>query len=181
MLPFYLAMIDNDEDKSLFEQFYWLYRQDMFKIADRILKNDSDAEDAVSEAFFRIADNFSKIKDVHIKQSRAFAAVTVTNIAKNIYVYKRNRPVQNIEDYDDIRNDEFLEDDIEINSSVDMVKNALKSLPDNYYSVLYVTLVCGYSITEAALLLGLKRENAKKIYARAKRKIREITESEVLI
>ncbi|MDR0919737.1 MAG: sigma-70 family RNA polymerase sigma factor [Oscillospiraceae bacterium] len=181
MLPIFLSMIDNEEDKSLFEEFYKLYRQDMFKIADRILKNESDAEDAVSEAFFRIANNFSKIKDVHIKQSRAFAAVTIENVAKNIYVYKRNRPAQNIEDFDDIWDDENLEDDVVINASVDTIINALKSLTENYYSVLYMTIVCGYSISEVSALLGLTRENTKKIYARAKRKIREITESELFI
>jgi hypothetical protein len=32
MLPFYLTMIDNEVDKSLVEEFYKLYRQDMFKV-----------------------------------------------------------------------------------------------------------------------------------------------------
>jgi DNA-directed RNA polymerase specialized sigma24 family protein len=77
--------------------------------------------------------------------------------------------------------DENLKDDVEISVSIDKFKNALKLLPDNYYSLLYVTLVCGNSITEAASLFGLTRENAKKIYERAKRKIKEITESEVFI
>jgi RNA polymerase sigma-70 factor (ECF subfamily) len=181
MLSFYLAMIDNEEDKSLFEEFYKLYRQDMFKIADKILNNHSDAEEAVSETFLRIADNFSKIKDVHIKQSRAFAAVTVENVAKNIFVYKRNRQTVNIEDFDEVCNDENLEDDVEINTSIDIIKNALKLLPRNYYSVLYMTLVCGYSISEVSALLGLTYENTKKIYARAKQKIRKIIESELLL
>jgi RNA polymerase sigma-70 factor (ECF subfamily) len=173
-------MIDNDEDKSLFEEFYKLYRQDMFKVAYKILNNESDAEDAVSESFFRIADNFSKVKDIHIKQSRAFAVVTVENIAKNIYIYKRSRPVNSIEDFDEVRNDENIENDVEVSASLDTIKNALKLLPETYYSVLYMTLGCGYSISEASELLGLARENTKKIYARAKRKIRDLTESEVL-
>jgi RNA polymerase sigma-70 factor (ECF subfamily) len=176
-----MTMIDDDRDRSLFEKFYKLYRQDMFKVANKILKNKSDAEEAVSEAFFRIANNFSKIKDVHINQSRAFAVVTVENIAKNIFVYKRNRPAVNIEDFDDIWDEEDLEEDYEIKASVDAIKVALRLLPDKYYSVLYTTLVCGFSISEASDLLGLTRENTKKIFTRAKRKIKEITESGVSV
>jgi RNA polymerase sigma-70 factor (ECF subfamily) len=181
MLPFYLTMIDNEKDKLLLEEFYKLYRQDMFKIAKKILKNETDAEEAVSEAFLRIANNFSKIKDVNINQSRAFAAVTVENIAKNIFVYRRNRPADNIEDFEDICDDENLEDDYERKASVDAIKVALRLLPDKYYSVLYITLVCGFSIPEASDLLGLSRENTKKILTRAKRKIKEITKLEVSI
>jgi RNA polymerase sigma-70 factor (ECF subfamily) len=181
MLPIFLSMIDNEEDKSLFEEFYKLYRQDMFKVANIILNNESDAEDAVSEAFFRIADNFSKVKDIHSKQSRKFALVITENISKNIFDYKRKKPTESLEDIDDIWDNEILEDEVEIIASVETIKKAIKSLPKNSYSVLYMTLICGYNITEVSLLLGLTRENTKKIFARAKRKIKEITESEVFI
>jgi RNA polymerase sigma-70 factor (ECF subfamily) len=181
MLPFYMAMIDDEHDKSLFEEFYKLYRQDMFKVANKILKNESDAEDAVNEAFLRIARNFSKIRDIHNKQSRKFAIVIVENIAKNIYGNKRDKAEHSIDDFDDLCDEEDIENDIEIKASVEILQKALRMLPDRYYSVLYMTLNCGYTITETSTLLDLTRENAKKIYARAKRKIKEITESETHI
>ena len=53
MLGFYLSLIDSDDDKNKFEQLYLTYRQDMYKIAYSILKNNADAEDAVHQAFLQ--------------------------------------------------------------------------------------------------------------------------------
>ena len=60
----YLQMIDAPEDRSKFEQIYMEYRSMMFHIANRILTNEQDAEDAVHEAFLKIAENIEKIEDV---------------------------------------------------------------------------------------------------------------------
>ena len=57
----YLQMIDSPEDRSKFEQIYMEYRSMMFHIANRILTNEQDAEDAVHEAFLKIAENIEKI------------------------------------------------------------------------------------------------------------------------
>ena len=57
----YLQMIDSPEDRSKFEQIYMEYRSMMFHIANRILTNEQDAEDAVHEAFLKIAENIAKI------------------------------------------------------------------------------------------------------------------------
>lgn len=56
----YLQMIDSPEDRSKFEQIYMEYRSMMFHMANRILTNEQDAEDAVHEAFLKIAENIEK-------------------------------------------------------------------------------------------------------------------------
>ena len=47
----YLQMIDTPEDRSKFEQIYLEYRGLMFHVANEILHNEQDAEDAVHQAF----------------------------------------------------------------------------------------------------------------------------------
>ena len=54
MLIMYLQMLDTPEEKVRFEQIYLKYREKMFHVADSILHNDQDAEDAVHNAFLRI-------------------------------------------------------------------------------------------------------------------------------
>ena len=49
------------EDENIFERLYYKYRNLMYTVAFDILHNTSDAEDAVSEAFLRIAKNFSLV------------------------------------------------------------------------------------------------------------------------
>ena len=47
MLVYYLQMLDTPEEKIWFEQIYLKYRGLMYHVADGILHNSQDAEDAV--------------------------------------------------------------------------------------------------------------------------------------
>ena len=57
----YMSMIDSDEDKDLFEGLYLKYRKHMKYIALQILGDEYLAEDAVHNAFVKIAKNINKI------------------------------------------------------------------------------------------------------------------------
>ena len=59
---FFLMMIDSDEERSKFEIIYNNYRNLMFFVAKNILNNDSDAEDAVHDAFLKIIKILENIK-----------------------------------------------------------------------------------------------------------------------
>ena len=67
----YLQMIETDEDRQKFIQLYETYRGLMFYVANRILHNTEDAEDAVHQAFLSIIENLDKISMVHCPKSRA--------------------------------------------------------------------------------------------------------------
>ena len=54
----YLSMIDTPEDRSKFERLYIEYRDVMYHVAYKILNNEQDAEDAVHQAFVKIAEKF---------------------------------------------------------------------------------------------------------------------------
>ena len=72
MLAFYLTLVDEPEDKSLLEKIYYDYRDHMFAAANGILQNEQDAEDAVHDAFVKIAQNikmFRKYDEDHLKAS----------------------------------------------------------------------------------------------------------------
>lgn len=85
MLSLYLAMFDNEESKSEFEQLYTKYAQDMYAIAYSILKNKEDAEDAVHQSFVKIAENFVKVSSLSCQGIRAYIVIISENTAKNIY------------------------------------------------------------------------------------------------
>ena len=61
MLQIYLAIIDDENDKSRFEELYERYARLMHYAAREILADDRLAEEAVQEAFFRIARNFHRV------------------------------------------------------------------------------------------------------------------------
>lgn len=54
MLVFFLASLENDEDRKLFIFIYEHYRTRMEQTAIRILGQQSDAEDAVQNSFVQV-------------------------------------------------------------------------------------------------------------------------------
>lgn len=75
MLFIYLSMIDSPEDSDKFTEIYNKYKSIMHHVAFRILKNTQDAEDAVHEAFLKLAKNISKIGDVSCKKTQTFLVI----------------------------------------------------------------------------------------------------------
>lgn len=159
MLQFYLTLIDTEEDKSRFVIFYEQYRKLMFYIAKEILKDDHLSEDAVQEAFLRIAKNFHKIGDIMSHETKAFAVIITRNIS--IDFYNKEKKIIEIDDFlaESIHaNDENSFSDTNYEDLIDYILE----LPENYRDVLYLNLVYDYSFSEIGNLLAITAENARK-------------------
>ena len=85
MLAFYLSEIENKDDKQKFEKIYLQYQKDMFVIANKILRNKENAEDAVQDAVVLIMHNLDKIEDVYAKSTVNYIRIIVKNRALQIY------------------------------------------------------------------------------------------------
>ena len=81
MLVYYLQMLDTPEEKIRFEQIYLKYRGLMYHVADNILHNRQDAEDAVHNAFLRIIKKFSKFQNTPPKELAPQIVVITKNEA----------------------------------------------------------------------------------------------------
>ena len=57
----YLQMLESEPEKEKFRKIYDAYRNLMFYVANKILQNEWDAEDAVQQAFLSIVKNLEKI------------------------------------------------------------------------------------------------------------------------
>ena len=73
----YLAMIDSDANKSKFEILYSEYKNLMYYTANRILRNSSDAEDVVHQAFLKVIEILDTISSPRCHKTRALL-VTIT-------------------------------------------------------------------------------------------------------
>ena len=91
MLGLYLSMLDTAEEKSKFEELYNLHRQDMYRVANGILNDTYEAEDAVHEAFLRVANHFSEISEIKHTETRAYLITIVKNISLDILRKKKNQ------------------------------------------------------------------------------------------
>ena len=65
MLALYLAYLDDENDKKLFEEIYLSHRKQMVILAITILGSEDDAQDAVGDVFLRIAQkNWDTVKQI---------------------------------------------------------------------------------------------------------------------
>ena len=85
----YLEMINAPEERHKFEVLYRAYRRMMFYIANRILNNEQDAEDAVHSAFVSIAENIQKIDEPMCPKTRGYIVTIVEGRAIDLYRRKQ--------------------------------------------------------------------------------------------
>ena len=178
MLAAALGYIDTNEDKKRFEELYHTYRNLMYKVAFSILQNPHDAEDALQDAFISIAKNFSKITERKCPQTKGFVVIVIRNISYNI-LKKRNRRREMEIDIDELEipDEKPLPDETALDKyGVETLETALQQLPSKYYDIIYLTSYMDYSIKEAANLLGISYENAKKRLSRARAKLAAVLE-----
>lgn len=154
-----LQMIESEEDRDKFEQLYNHYKNQMFYVANQILHNEHDAEDAVHQAFVALLKNLEKISDVKCPRTRAYVVITVERKALDIIRHRRRFAGE----LDETRSGmEFpMPDD-------GGVADALARLPARYRAVLLLRFDCGYSTGELAELLEMNRGSVQKLVWRAR-------------
>lgn len=166
MLAVYLVMMDSPEEKTKFTLIYEKYRNLMFYVANGILKDESLSEDAVQDAFLRIAKNIRKLGDVDDPATKRFVVVVVENAAKDTFV-KEKAHSENEEFFEDIHykgNDDSVVTRVEAN---ELVEEILR-LPEKQRKILYLHEIYGYRYNEIANLLNMKETAVRKQAQRAK-------------
>lgn len=160
MLGFYLAFFETQEEKTEFENIYYKYRQDMYKFAFNILRNEHDAEDAVHDAFLSLARNMDKISGRKCIQIRNYLIIIVRNSSYRIY-NKRKKEICADEIDENIPDLQNVEIDIEEKAEQQKLMELIKTLDEKYADVLILKYFYDLPDKEIARSLGISLENAK--------------------
>lgn len=173
MLAFYLSLIDNDNDRKLFERIYYAHRKQMLTLAFAILENEDDAEDLVHDVFCNIAEKYMQsLQNIKNEQDMKNYLLKAT---KNSALNKKRDTKPHISlheseymlNKDDMNDNEFL-DMICNNISYQEVLSAIKSLDKKYEDVLYLHFVIGMTVPEVAEHLNRNKQTVKKQLFRGK-------------
>lgn len=164
----YLQMIENPVGQWKLEEIYMTYREYMYKIAFKILNNPQDAEDAVHNAFVKIATNISGIEEPQSPKTRSYIVTIVENKAIDIYRRKQKHPQVAYAD-------EVLGIQATYEGSNGLTACILK-LPARQKSAILLRYAHGYSIKEIAGILGISYQSAMKLDQRAKEKLKTLCE-----
>lgn len=168
----YLQMLETSEEKTRFEELVHTYKNLMFYVANQILNNEHDAEDAVQQAFFAILKNFEKISEIKCPQTRSFVVTVVERKAIDLYRAKnRNVAVSFDEEFINALTEETAPDRTDL-------ARVLAMLPARYRELLLLKYDSGYSEQEIAVMCSMTPANVKKTIHRAKKKLELLLEKE---
>lgn len=160
----YALTIVKPADRPKLERLYLEYRSVMFCAANEILHNEHEAEDAVQQAFVKIAENLDKVPDELLNKTKAFVVTIAENTAIDRYrKLKRHGDCELCEEACGI----------EANSADELVSCILK-LPARYRQFILLKYYHGYSTREIAKLLGMSSAAASKTAQRAKQRLEQL-------
>ena len=169
MLSIVLSAVDlNTDDKNKFESIYQVHKNALFHQVLKIVKNETDAEDVLQEAFIKIAKNINAIDDIQSKETISFLIVITKNTAYD-YMRKSSKiielPLSETETFIDESALENLVSSIEYQQIVSVIT----SIPTPYNEVLYLHYVKDYSIKKTANILDKKTATVKMQLVRGKK------------
>ncbi len=174
MLAIYLSLIDDEDDREKFEILYYTYRKRMAYVANSVLHNELDAEDAVHDTFIKLANNMKSIGDPDSDQTLSYVLKAVKNTAINFL--RKNGKRNEFEDHDYVENipERLFLEKLNIKEQYNEIVDAIRNLNDPYRDVIFYHFVSEMKIGEIANLLGRKRSTVQQQLVRGKKKLIEI-------
>ena len=173
MLAFFLAALESDEDRELFVFIYEHYRARMEQTAIRILGLQSDAEDALQNAFMQVIRHFEKVYLIP-REELIFWLISIVKNESLMILRKRKKEIQ-FENWDSVT--ETAEDVTNYNELVDLFRN----LPETYRSVLEMKILLGYTDREIAEHLNISETAVRTRASRGRELLRKIMEKEGML
>ena len=174
MLPVFIMAIENDDDRTFVAELYTRCQPAMQRRALSILKNESDAEEAVHEAILRVIRHLEKVRMIP-RDEVLYYLVTVTETASIDLYRKRQRESRaTIGNENDLADDNTAEQTMLRLEQRELLERCLAHLPQreidllNYYYILELPYK---EIARLTGLTGLTAENARMIVCRAKKKV----------
>lgn len=167
----YLTLIEDREDKLRFEDIYHRYYRQMILVANGVLGNMTDAEDAVQDALLRIARNISA---VHDREDWAIRGYVLT-IAKNSALKLRDKAKRQTRLLQEVQNRETenssLFEQIQKSLDYDTLLRCLNRLEPLYRDILMLIYLQEMSVREVSDLLGRREDTVRKQLQRGRARL----------
>lgn len=135
----------------------------MYRLSYSILRNETDAQDAVQEAIYRSYKNLEFLKDKRKFKSWIYKIITNTSFEM----------LKNKKDYLDIEQENVQENKIDIDTNLTLW-NAVQGLEQPYRTTITLFYYEDMSIKEISKITGTKIDAIKKQLSRGREKIKEV-------
>ena len=169
MLTLYMAMIDDKADQDAFENIYHSYRKQMLLVAQRVLIDPHDAEDALQTTLLKLAQHIRSVPTDDPKKLRAYVLTAAKNTALSMLRERKRRDsTLDISELQLSTGEESLFEQVQAGMDYELLLRALRRLKPHYREVLMLVCVQGQSIQEAANILCRKTGTVRQQLLRGK-------------
>ncbi len=173
MLSIFLSLIDAPSDKEKFTKIYSTYTKLMMSVAMSVLHNPALAEEAVQEAFLKIAKNISAFSSAECNKTAGLVVIIVRNASIDLLRKERRQAAVS---YDDgvLQGGPDGAPDVSglLGGGLSEVLNTLSELECGCRDILTLKYVYGYKNAEIAKLLGITEQNAAVRLFRARKALK---------
>lgn len=175
MLAMYMALVDTEEGRVLFETIYYNYQQQMYHVAYQVLKDSAHAEDAVQEALLGIARTVDRVRFDNDAKLRAYvftatkrAAIAIKRAEdKRVDAFKECQHLART--FDDDAYSDYSKKEV-----LTKVLSLIERLPIHYREVLFYSSVYDMNCTLIGELLNRPPVTVRKYLSRARAMLAEI-------
>lgn len=183
MLFLYLTMVETQEERDTFEDFYLENKNFLLNYSNQFLKDKTKAEEAVHEAFLYILEN----KEKYFKENKVEMRRLITTIVrgKTIDLLRRESrytsiPFEEVEIFMETK-ETGPEEIFEEKEEIKILRKKLKRLDEVSRQVLMMKYIEKMTYKEIGEILKIEVKAAEMRVFRAKNKLREIIEKEGII
>lgn len=174
MLLCALALAGDAPKRRLFETLYRQYRRQMLYVANDVLHDHADAEDAVHNAFVGIAKNMETVEKIRDERDRRnYLLRAAKNAALSLLPQKqrqdRELPLDSVPNLSD---GDFLDRLCE-KAAYEAVVSTMLAMDARYRDALYYHFVLGFSAAQTAKALGRTTAAVKQQLVRGKKLLLE--------
>jgi RNA polymerase sigma-70 factor (ECF subfamily) len=173
-----MTLIDNEHDKTKFREIYDSLERMLFALSMQRLHNTALAEEAVSETFLVLAENFKKIHSFETDEIKAYTVIINRNLCFDIL--KKEKKQSSAISFDE-RIEIIPDEDSGSSGSSDsterlenlIVAESVEKLPDIYRDVIMLKYFYNFKIKEISKQLHLSAGGVKSRLERARRLLRK--------
>jgi RNA polymerase sigma-70 factor (ECF subfamily) len=175
MLAVCMNLIDNEQDKIKFREVYDSLEQQLFALSMQKLHNTALAEEAVSETFLALAENFKKVYNFEPAEIKAYTVIINRNLCFDILKNEKKQSSviavdKQIESISDNSFNENLENLI--------VAELVEQLPDIYRDVIMLKYFYNFKVNEISKQLHLSVGGVKSRLEMARNLLRKELEKQ---
>ncbi len=172
----FLMVIEDEITRNKLEDIYRLHRKKLWYIANDILHDEYEAEDAVQEALIKVSEYIDKNFDVNCNKTVGLVVIIVRRISINIYNQRKRRKTEDFGHFENMVDDDVWNPEVYVLrlDEMEWIADKLASMKKEYADILTLKYFYEYSNKDIADILSTSEGNVRIRLMRARNALHAI-------